>query len=87
MRAGLTVSVVGHLLLLAWGVFTLATPKPLEVETALISAFAIVDPRSFTILPRIVAVDACPKAAIGTKSVSNRTSQLRLNVMTSLLLE
>ena len=32
MRAGLTVSVVGHLLLLAWGVFTLATPRPLEVN-------------------------------------------------------
>jgi len=31
MRAGLTVSVVGHLLILAWGVFTLASPKPLEV--------------------------------------------------------
>jgi hypothetical protein len=32
MRAGLTVSVVGHLLLLAWGVFTLATPRPLDVN-------------------------------------------------------
>lgn len=32
MRAGLTVSVVGHLLLLAWGVFTLATPRPLDLN-------------------------------------------------------
>ena len=30
MRTGLAVSVVGHLVILAWGVFTLASPTPLE---------------------------------------------------------
>ena len=32
MRTGLAVSVVGHLLLIAWGVFTLATPRPLDIS-------------------------------------------------------
>ena len=31
MRTGLAVSVVGHILFLAWGVFSLASPKPLEM--------------------------------------------------------
>ncbi len=33
MKAGLTTSVVGHLLLLAWGLFQLPSAKPFEVET------------------------------------------------------
>src|SRR2546423_14269523 len=62
--------------------------KPVVVSTALISAFATEFPCAFVIFPRSVAVvDDCAKALPATTSASNRISQVRLNVMTTLLLE